>query len=307
MGNAQLPTFFFSLTYYYGTPLLLDMQSVHGVIMHIMHVCISTLSKCHIHILFHIHIHSNVAFSFIMSSYYHVPLPLPLPVPINTELPLALTFLSNPISYYFNAAPPYNNVTLGVLLFTPPPHSPRLLLLQRAGGTDPHTFSGFWQIPSGSPKPSDPSMLHALARIIYEQTGLRLTSVVAMCGAEIEPAGWETAIAQRMRMQFVVQVAELGPIQPDNSPFGKDFEYGGQGLDVNSLPITLNLAKHRQHVWSREADLKDFINSGLYPTEMRTQYRMMLEACIFHNRNLEHLDSLNQQSQSTGASQGFHI
>lgn len=243
-----------------------------------------------------------------MSSYHvPLPLPLPLPLPINTELPLALTFLSNPISYYFNAAPPYNNVTLGALLFTPPPHSPRLLLLQRAGSTDPHAFSDFWQIPCGSPKLSDPSMLHALARIIYEQTGLRLISVVTMCGAEIEPAGWETANAQRMRMQFVVQVAELGPIQPDNSPFGKDFGYGGQGLDVNSLPIALNFATHRQHVWSREADLKEFINSGLYPVEKKAQYRMMLEAFIFYNRNLAHLDSLNQQSQSTGSSQGFHI
>lgn len=51
--------------------------------------------------------------------------------PISTELPPTLAFLSNPISHYLNAAPPYNNVTLGALLFSPPPHVPRLLLLQK--------------------------------------------------------------------------------------------------------------------------------------------------------------------------------
>lgn len=54
-----------------------------------------------------------------------------LPSPISTDLPPTLTFLSNPISYYFNAAPPYNNVALGAILFTTTPQAPRLLLLQR--------------------------------------------------------------------------------------------------------------------------------------------------------------------------------
>ena len=55
-----------------------------------------------------------------------------MPSPIDTVLPPTLTFLSNPISYYFAAAPPYNNVVLGALLFTPPVHcTPRLLLLQK--------------------------------------------------------------------------------------------------------------------------------------------------------------------------------
>lgn len=150
-------------------------------------------------------------------------------------------------------------------------------------------------------------MLHALARIIFAQTGLRLQSVVTMSGTEIEPASFETGNAQRMRMLFMVQVAELGPMQLDNSPFGKDFGYGSQGLDVDSVPITLNLGKHRQHLWSREEDLKEFMNSGLYPIEERTQYRMMLEAFVFHKQDLAYLDSLNQQSQSAASSHGFHV
>ena len=57
-------------------------------------------------------------------------LPL-LPLPISTNLPPNLTFLSNPISYYLNADPPYNNVKMGALVFTPPFLTPQLLLLQR--------------------------------------------------------------------------------------------------------------------------------------------------------------------------------
>ena len=176
-----------------------------------------------------------------------------------------------------------------------------------AGGTDPHAFSDFWQLPSGSPKISDPTMLHTLARIIFEQTGLRLTSVVTMSGTEVEPGTFETGNALRMRMLFMVEVAELGPMQLDNSPFGKDFGCGSQEIDINSVQIALNLSKHRRHVWSREKDLKEFINSGLYPIEEKAQYRMMLEAFVFQKQNRAYLESLNQQRQSAGSSHGFDV
>lgn len=150
-------------------------------------------------------------------------------------------------------------------------------------------------------------MLHALARIIFEQTGLRLTSVVMMSGTEIEPAASETGYAQRMRMLFMVEVAELGPLQLDSSQFGKDFGYGSQKLDVCSIPVVSNPRKHRQHVWSREEDFKELIDSGLYPIEERAHYRMILEAFVLRKHNLAYLDSLFQQSQCAGSSHGFHV
>ena len=128
-----------------------------------------------------------------------------------------------------------------------------------------------------------------------------------MSGNEVEPAAFETGTAQRMRMLFMVEVAELGPMQLDNSPFGKGFGIGSQRHDINSVPIALNLSKHRQHVWSTEEDLKEFINSGLYPIEEKAQYRMMLEAFIFHKQNLAYLESLSQKSQSVGSSWVPHM
>ena len=57
-------------------------------------------------------------------------------------------------------------------------------------------------------------MLHALARIVFDQTGLRLSGVTTMSGTAVDPAGLEIGKAQGMRMLFMVEVAELGQIQP---------------------------------------------------------------------------------------------
>ena len=244
-----------------------------------------------------------------------------VPSPIIIDLPPTLSFLSNPISDYYNAAPPYNNVALGALLFTPPLHVPRLLLLQRginmiflpfalknalltpssllAGGFDPHAFSDFWQLPSGEIRPSDPTMLHALARIVFDETGLQLTNVSMMPGTEVERAGSVSGKAERMRMLFMIEVAELGLMQLDDPPFGKTSEFG-----TNSVPVALNLVKYRQHTWSTEEDLKELIDSGLYPDEEKAQYRMILEAFIFHKQDLAYLDYLNQYSQIASSSHG---
>ena len=128
-----------------------------------------------------------------------------------------------------------------------------------------------------------------------------------MSGTEPEPGSLGIGDAQRMRMLFMVEVAELVPMQLGNYPFGKHFGYGSQGLDINSVPVVSNHGEHRQHVWSKEEDLKDFINSGLYPIEKRIQYRMMLEAFVFQKQNRAYLDFVNRQSQSAGSSHGFQI
>ena len=176
-----------------------------------------------------------------------------------------------------------------------------------AGGTDPHAFSDFWQIPSGSPKTSDPTMLHALARIILDETGLRLTSVFMLSGIEQDPSSIGTGKAQSMKMFFMVEVAELGSAQSGNPAFGKDFQYGSQELDLSSVPMNLNFGRYRRYAWSTEGDIQELINSGLYPVEERPQYRMMLDAFVFHKQNIAYLHSLNQHFQDASSSRGLHI
>ena len=150
-------------------------------------------------------------------------------------------------------------------------------------------------------------MVHALARIIHEESGLRLTSVFTLSGTEEEPPSIGTGKSQSMSMLFMVEVAELGSAQSGDSPFGKDFKYGSQELDVSTIPITLNIGHHRRYAWSTEGDLQELINSDLYPVEERPQYRMMLDAFVFHKQNLAYLHSLNQQLQDASSSRGLHM
>ena len=150
-------------------------------------------------------------------------------------------------------------------------------------------------------------MLHALARLILDQTGLRLTSVITLSGSEKEFTTFKNGEAQRMRLLFMVEVAELGSVQSGNFPYGNDSGYESQGLDVNSLPIALDFGMYRRHAWSTEEDLEELVNSGLYPVEERAQYRMMLHAFVFHKQNLAYLDSLNQHSQGVSSSRGLRI
>ena len=150
-------------------------------------------------------------------------------------------------------------------------------------------------------------MVHALARIILDETGLRLTSVFTLTGTKEEPPSIETGKSQSMRMFFMVEVAELGPAQSGNSPFGKDFMYGSQELDISTIPIKLDFRRHRMYAWSTEGDLEWLINSGLYPAEERPQYRMMLDAFVFHKQNLAYLHSLNPHFQDAISGPGLHI
>ena len=137
-------------------------------------------------------------------------------------------------------------------------------------------------------------LLHAMASIIREQTGLQLIYVVTMSGTEIgsKPNAW-TGRSQWMRMLFMVEVIELrmiaerGAKSPEEFAFDEDSEYGDQGSDISQEPdldavnVTMNPEKHRLHVWAREEDLREFIKSGLYPIEEKAQYQVMLEAFAF--------------------------
>ena len=118
-----------------------------------------------------------------------------------------------------------------------------------------------------------------------------------MSGTAVDPAGLEIGKAQGMRMLFMVEVAELGQIQPGNARLKMDFGFENRGRDINSIPIALNYNRYRQYTWSTEEELKEFSNSGLYPVEERGLYRMMLEAFVFHKENLAYLDSLNQNGE----------
>ena len=260
-----------------------------------------------------------------------------IPSPVERQLPPGLIFLANPISSYFNANPPYNNVILEALIFTPPPQPPRILLLQHAsGGADPNAFSDYWQVPSGKPSLDDLSLLHALARVVREQTSLTISYVATMSGSEEGPGNWFSDSALWMRMLFVVEVSELAPKSRRNFEepvaLALDGESNYESSDAGAEPETLALdgesnyepsdtsvepesesvlaevkidpSKHRSHVWATEEELTEFMNSGLYPADEKTQYQIMLEAFAYYRQDLAQLKRLRQIRQNTHSGQG---
>lgn len=239
-------------------------------------------------------------------------------LPIQTELPPALHYLANPVSSYLNAYPPYNNIALGALIFTPPPWPPRILLLQNAGGgTDPNAFSHYWQVPIGKPILADATLVHTLSRLVREQTGLQLAHVVTMVGTEEGPRSRQTGNIIWMKMLFVVEVTEFAPQmrQISNGPEADTFEDVSddepckasmeEESDLDSVQVRLNPAKHVSHVWAPESDLKGFIDAGLYPVEERVQYHILLEAFALYRQDFAHLEQLRWTRQNVVSAQGL--
>ena len=240
---------------------------------------------------------------------------LPLPSwPIKSELPAELGCLANHISSYFSSNSPYNNASLGALIFTSPPQPPSLLLIQVSETSDPHAFSCAWEVPSGSPKSEDLTMLYTLARIILEQTGLHLSRVHTMSGSEVGPGTFENGNAQWMKLQFIVQVSELELDSNDSSQHDKaykDDNYAGFDLkvtkgkakDVNSVPVLLNQEKHQKHTWVTENDLQEFVNSALFPAEETKQYQSMLDAFFLYQQETVQIQSGLLQSPALSQAQ----
>ena len=82
----------------------------------------------------------------------------------------------------------FDHIVVGACIFSrnqvQDDHSQRLLLVQRA--STEHGFPDLWEIPGGSVEDSDPTIFHAVAREVFEETGLKLTRVVRAVGTGIQ-------------------------------------------------------------------------------------------------------------------------
>lgn len=132
--------------------------------------------------------------------------------------------------------------------------SSRLLLLRRSA-TDT-AFPNLWKVPGGPVDESDPTILHGLAREVFEETGLRLTRFVRLIGDGIE---WTTTAEKDGRstdckwfkLSFEIEVAEI-----DMSKSVTD----AQDIEgyLRSLPVDLDPREHQEHAWVTEDQLKTF-------------------------------------------------
>ncbi|KAK3989442.1 NUDIX hydrolase domain-like protein [Cladorrhinum sp. PSN332] len=110
--------------------------------------------------------------------------PPPPPTPFTFTFPPSLTPFNLPLPQYLPTRlpnlPPLKYAATGALVFNS--HSNKILLIQRA----PHDSMPLkWEIPGGACDEEDETVLHGLARELWEEAGLRLKNVVRVVGEDV--------------------------------------------------------------------------------------------------------------------------
>ena len=136
-----------------------------------------------------------------------------------------------------------------------------------------------------------------------------------MSGSEVGLGTFESGNAQWMKLQFTVQVSEL-----DADPFAFSSQQDtahqadlpedgvfnaakGKGKDPSAVSISLNQELHQRHAWVTEDDLREFINSGLYPQDETRQYQSMLDAfALYRQVAAQEISNATQKSATIKAS-----
>ena len=94
--------------------------------------------------------------------------------------------------------------------------APRLLLVQRAATE--RAFPNLWEVPGGSSEGTDPTVLHSVAREVFEETGLHLTRFVRQVGKGVEFTSSSNIVDENgvlkprrvfLKLTFAIEVAEL--------------------------------------------------------------------------------------------------
>lgn len=208
--------------------------------------------------------------------------------PISIHIPQALQAFTVPLGSFLEKNTQYDRLVCSAFVFAPATcrrHDthrsskattpPRLLLLRRSS-TDT-AFPSLWEVPGGSIDKDDPSILHGLAREVFEETGLRLTRFVRLVGEAIK---WTTAevegIANKsndikwLKFSFEIEVAEVrGASETD-----QDVE-----KYLRSLPVDLDPLEHQGYAWVTEKEVRAFYEEGLRMAIVsKEQAGKMLEA-----------------------------
>ena len=125
----------------------------------------------------------------------------------------------------------FQYIATGALVFNPREGvDPRILLLQRSAQD---SMPNKWEVPGGACDDEDESILHGLARELWEEAGLKATYVEPPLG---EPHFFTSRSGKRIcKFVFVVQV-----------------EQGAEG----HLDVKLDPEEHRQFLWASQDEVK---------------------------------------------------
>ena len=89
------------------------------------------------------------------------------------HIPPQLSQYSIPLSQFLSNHPDYRNLIIGALILRPNTQNDKteILLLKRAA-TD--SYPNLWEPPGGTVDDEDKSIMHAVVREVWEETGLRI-------------------------------------------------------------------------------------------------------------------------------------
>ncbi|MCJ1370567.1 hypothetical protein MMC20_001780 [Loxospora ochrophaea] len=234
------------------------------------------------------------------------------PTPISIHIPANLRHLTVSLQAFLEAHPKYSNLCVGATIFlpaaanAPSPQCDKLLLVQRAAD---EAFPNRWEVPGGSSEPEDPTILHSVAREVFEETGLHLTRFVQQIGEGVEfTTGRRGPREHWLKLTFEVEVAEIrtsmasaldhqvlfqaipSEVEPEPSKVGEE----------QNVEISLDPKEHQAYKWIDEEDFaasKEPNPSYIFTTE--DQQRTILQALRTHNaavqqlhKNQERLDKM---------------
>lgn len=142
----------------------------------------------------------------------------------------------------------------------PPPTPETLLLLVQRSSQD--SIPDRWEVPGGSSDENDPTILHSVARELFEETGLHLTRFNRQIGPGVRfETGREPQKKQWLKLSFEVEVSEIPRIshshvhhQDNMARLGNDDLVAGQVLDA---VIKLDPEEHQNSAWATEEDIRN--------------------------------------------------
>lgn len=176
-------------------------------------------------------------------------------------------------------------LAVGACIFAPNHQGPsRVLLVQRAATE--RGFPNLWEVPGGSSEFSDPTVLHSVAREVFEETGLHLTKFVTDVGK-----GQEFRTSPKklwLKLSFEIEVAEINNLSEGDGQqaISSSSEISTVKYDTTeSIPIILDPTEHQKYAWVTEEELRQFtVRTGPYPLVTEDQRQTILEAFVLHDR-----------------------
>ncbi|KAL2256107.1 hypothetical protein VTK26DRAFT_2176 [Humicola hyalothermophila] len=128
------------------------------------------------------------------------------------------------------------HMATGALVFSRATGTDRVLIIQRAAHD---SMALLWEIPGGACDAEDQTLLHGLARELWEETGLRLKTVVRQVGPENTFFTRSGRVVSKVTFEVEVEGA------------------GGGGGDDERLPeVTLDPNEHVRFLWATEDECR---------------------------------------------------